>query len=345
MAGFTVAFVACLMIAGLPVQKVYGAAPTQVSYRYDQLSTSTTSASAVNTVGFIVTDTTDPIGSIEIEFCSNSPIFDDSCTAPAGLDASNAQLTAQTGNTGFVVASNTTANAVVLTRSPAIPTTTPNVYTLSSITNPSTLGTYYARIYTYSTTDASGSELQYGGIALTTNQSITVRSEVPPYLKFCAGITITDYNCNSATAYTVNLGNLSTRSVRTGTSQFTTATNAQSGFTVQVSGTTLTSGNNVIAAPSSPTLSLVGTDQFGINLRANSVLGVGQDPVGPGVGKVSANYDVPNQFMYSDGDTIVSSSQPSNNQTFTISYIANINGTQPPGVYSTTITFVCVGNF
>ena len=331
--------------SALPVSKAYGAVTTQVSSRYDQLSTGTPGVVAVNTVGFIPTDTADPIGSIEVEFCSNSPLYDDNCIPPTGLDASKANLVSQTGNTGFVVASNTTTNAVVLTRSPSAPSAIPSTYTLGNISNPSALGTYYARIYTYSTTDASGPLLQYGGIALSTTQSITVRSEVPPYLRFCAGIVITNFNCNSAMAYTVNLGNLSTHNVRTGISQFTTATNAQSGFTVQVSGTTLTSGNNVISTPASPTPSIIGTDQFGINLRANSGIGVGQDPVGPGVGVVSPGYDVPNQFMYNDGDIIASSSTPSNDQTFTVSYIANISATQPPGVYSTTITFVCVGNF
>src|SRR5487761_1538389 len=43
------------------------------------------------------------IGSITFEYCSNSPIVLDPCTAPSGLSLSGAVLSNQTNNTGFSI--------------------------------------------------------------------------------------------------------------------------------------------------------------------------------------------------------------------------------------------------
>ena len=128
--------------------------------RFDQLSTSVAGATATHLFGFGITDDVTPLGSIEFQFCSNNPLPGYSCTAPAGMDASGAVLSAQTGSTGFsVYAPGTTTNTVVLTRAPAPPTPPvgyPNTYTISNIINSTTVDTLYVRVYIYQTTDASG---------------------------------------------------------------------------------------------------------------------------------------------------------------------------------------------
>ena len=322
----------------------YGAIPDFFN-RSDQLSTSAAGATARNVISFTITDTSSPVGSLEFQFCVDSPLPLASCAPPTGLNASGVILASQSGNTGFSVASNSTANAVILTRSPSNPTSVLNTYELDNIVNPAAAETYYLRIYMYSSTDASGGYLQYGGVALSTTSALTVSTIVPPYLKFCAAIAITQFNCATSSGYIVNLGNLSASKPSFGTAQFTTATNAQNGFSVTVTGTTMTSGNNIIPNLSTPTPSLIGSSQFGINLRNNSVLGFGADPVGPGVGQITTNYNQPNLYTYNNGDVVVTASTPSDNQTFTVSYLVNVDKIQPPGQYATTITYVCLANF
>ncbi len=319
---------------------------TQVLDRYDQLSTNSAGATATNTIGFVMTDNSDPIGSIEFQFCQESPLPGDSCTTPTGFSASNVSLTSQTGNGGFSVAGNSTVNAVILTRSPAIANASPNTYVLSNIVNPSGQGTYYLRISTYPTTDASGAYNEFGGVALSTSSSVTVNSIVPPYLDFCVGVQILNHDCATASSYLINFGDFSSLAPSVGTSQFVVATNAGSGYTVYLSGSTLTSGTNVIANMATPQPSLDGASQFGMNLTANTSPAVGASVSGPGVGgQVTANYDIPNRFVFNNGDTIATSSDPSDYQTYTVSYLTNISPTQPAGVYATTLTYICLANF
>jgi hypothetical protein len=107
----------------------------------------------------------------------------------------------------------------------------------------------------------------------------------------------------------------------------------------------MTSGNDTIAALSLPTSSRAGTSQFGINLRANAVPGVGADSTGSGVIAPTNNYNIPNQFKFQSGDVIASSPGPSNFKTLTVSYIVNISPNQAIGIYDTTITYICTASF
>jgi hypothetical protein len=344
--GFVV-LVLALAIAFWP-RSVQGAS-SHLTNRFDELSTSVAGATATNLFGFGITDDVTPLGSIEFQFCANDPIPGDSCTAPTGMDASGAVLSAQTGSTGFsVYAPGTNANTVVLTRSPAAPTPPvgfPNTYQLDDIINPTTVDTLYVRVYVFQTDDASGPDTEDGGIAIAINNSLSVSAEVPPFLLFCTAVSITGHDCTTATSYYINFGNLSPAHTSTATSQFVTATNAQNGYNVSVAGTTMTSGNNTINAPTSPALSTSGTSQFGLNLRANSDPPVGADPSGNGNGAVSANYDNVNQFAFNNNDTLVSTVSPSDYQTFTTSYLVNVSSGQPVGVYSTTLSYICLANF
>jgi hypothetical protein len=319
--------------------------PSHVENRSDQLSSSLPSATATNLMGFSITDASQPVGSIAFQFCEESPLPDYACTTPPGLNASAVTLAAQAGNVGFSIATNSTANTVILTRSPTTPTTGANTYQLDNIVNPNTQGTYYLRIYVYSTTDASGPETQNGGVALAVNNGVSVTAEVPPFLKFCTGITITNYDCSTARGYSINLGTLSSHTSSSATSQLSVATNAQSGFNITVTGTSLTSGNNVIPANTAPTPSILGSSQFGINLRANTQPANGADPAGSGMGQVTNSYNEPNRYTYQDGDTLVTSLLNSDNQTFTITYLANVSSQQAAGVYATTLTYICLANF
>ncbi len=316
----------------------------QLGARSMQLASSQAGATTDYRMSFTL-PTTGTLGSIAVEFCSNDPFPNTSCTAPAGMDASAVVLTGQTGATGFSIDPGSTANNIILTRPPAAETTIPVTYDLSNIVNPSSPGSYYARIQTYVTSDASGPASDYGGLAFATTNAITISATVPPYLIFCTGVSIPGNNCVNASGNFVDFGELSPVNARVGHSQFLVATNAVDGFGVTVSGSTLASGNNAIAAMSVNDVSRPGLPQFGFNLRANSTPANGNDPAGPGTGQPLPNYNQPNSYRFVSGDSLVINPAPDDVRVYTSSYIANIPNVQPAGIYVSTLTYVCLALF
>jgi hypothetical protein len=270
-------------------------------------------------------------------------LVDDICVAPVGFDASSAVLTGQSGITNFVLFSSTN-NELILSRPPAFTAPSNVAYTFSPITNPLTGGSYFARIYTYATSDASGVETDSGGLALYYTPSFGVAAEVPPYLTFCVGESISGFNCSTATDPFSDLGILGPLVTGSAQSQMVVATNADSGYSTFVSGGTMTSGSNVVPAMAGGP-SVKGTAQFGINLRANTTPIVGQDVAGPGVAGISGGYSVQNQFRYQSGDVLATATAPDDYRKYTVSYIVNVPANQPGGVYSTTLTYITLANF
>jgi hypothetical protein len=284
-------------------------------------------------------------GSLVFEYCL-SPVYDYPCTAPAGLDVSTATLSAQSGNTGFSVdGADTTANKIVLTRLAAVPALVASNYTFDNITNPSTANqTIYIRLSTYSSADGSGAFIDNGAVAFATSPGFNVGAYVPPYLRFCVGITVSS-NCSSTSGNGIDLGKLVPSKASAAQSQFSTGTNDTSGYSVSVLGHTMISGNNIISSLTLPTASLPGNSQFGINLRDNSNPDIGEEPTGIGTGVPTANYNTPNLFMFQDGDVIASSPLPSDFNRMTASYLVNVRSDQPPGVYASTLTYVATVQF
>ena len=303
------------------------------------------SATTTHTFSFVL-PTSASVGSLVLQYCDGNPLFDFPCLPPAGLDVTNAVLSNQTGNTGFSIDTvDSTANQLVLTRTAAITTPIPNTYVFDNVKNPSTPGnTVYIRMASYASPDGSGALIDKGGVAFAPQNEFNVNAFVPPFLQLCVGITVAP-DCSSIVGDSLDLGVLSSNSANKGQSQYAVATNDLTGYNVFATGTTMTSGNNTISSMSLPTASLPGTSQFGINLRANLIPAVGQDPVGLGTGVPSANYNIPNRFIYNDGDNISSSPLPSNYNRMTVSYLVNVPKIQPPGIYSTTITYIAVVQF
>jgi hypothetical protein len=285
------------------------------------------------------------IGSLRIQFCADSPLVDDPCAAPNGFDISSASLTSQTGITGFLISSNTTANEMVIGRPPVLEGPTSAAYMFTNVANPFNGGSMFARIYTYPTSDGSGPYTDAGGLAMYFQGGIGVNAEVPPYLRFCLGESITNFDCTTATEPFSDVGILTPLVTGLAQSQMVVATNADQGYSLWVIGGTMTSGNNTIPALASPSASQKGVSQFGINLRANTSPVIGQDPVGPGVAGVSPNYNQQDLFDYQSGDVLVTTAQPDDNLKLTVSYIVNVNAGQPGGVYATTLTYITLANF
>ena len=156
--------------------------------------------------------------------------------------------------------------------------------------------------------------------------------DYPPGLSFAIG-------SNSAP-----LGTLSTSSVSSTSTTFSVSTNAAHGYFVGVTGSTLTSGSHTIAAMGSAAPSSVGSEQFGINLVANSSPSVGANPSG-GQGSAASGYASTNNFKYVSGDTIANASIYSQTTNFTISYIGNIATGTAAGSYAANLTLVATAKF
>lgn len=286
-----------------------------------------------------------PVGSVELLFCDD-PIPYQPCATPDDMDVSGATLTEQTGETGFTISSSTT-NRIVLSRSATLPTDPKSSYTLNNMVNPtSTDQAFSIRIKTHATTDASGPQIDFGSVRSQVIDAIQLETQVPPMLIFCLAQQVADNCMTTDEIYYRDMGELDPQSTLTAQSQMAVGTNASAGFVIVAEGGLPSAGTNVINSPAEPSLSQKGTNQFGINLVANSKPSVGNNPEGNWTNAVVATgYDQPNLYKYQTGDVVAYSPNVSLMRKFTVSYILNSSPNLKPGVYSTTINFIATGRF
>lgn len=304
----------------------------QITDRSVSLGSSLASASTTYDFTFTAAQST-TIKSVGFAACTTAS---GACTPAPGFSSSSSTLQSSSnlgsGGTWTVNTSTSTQLRMTNTSNTGSPSAgiTAN---FASVTNPSaTNSTFYMLITTYSD-DAWTTAIDTGTIATSTAGQITVNASVDETLTFTL-----------ATA-TVALGTLTTSSTGTGTSSMTVATNASSGYTVEYSGTTLTSGTDTITAMAGGA-STQNSKQFGINLMDNATPNVGTNVSGTGSGVPSAGYNTADSFKFNtSGEVIASASAPTNSNTFTTSYIANIDGSTAAGFYSTIITYTATANF
>lgn len=344
-----IALVMALFLVGMGPFYVGQAYAADLIPRSLRLSSSVADADGVSYQLQFTYATSGTIGSVLIQFCQEGPLPDTPCTGPAGFDASAALLATQTGVIGFsTYAPGTTSNQITLTRAPGAVTgggSSASAYTFINMENPSVEGALYVRISTHPSSDASDPSTDFGGLVLSINARPNVRAEVPQFLQFCVGESVTGLDCNTATEAFTDLGTLSSTITSAAQSQLIVGTNADNGYSTWAIGGTMTSGNNTIAAMNSGGPSAEGTAQFGLNLAANTDPIIGQNPTGPGAGSPSPLYANPNVFRYNSGDVLATSLVPDNYRKYTVSYIVNVPQNQPGGVYSTTLTYITLANF
>jgi hypothetical protein len=152
------------------------------------------------------------------------------------------------------------------------------------------------------------------------------------------------------------------------------STNAGTGYVITVNGPTLTSGTNTIAGLATPNASVKGVAQFGLNLRANTLAAApGFNPAnvtnpttsadidltsnGTSLkGQPTADYSTADTFKFVSGDPVANSAYDGTNtpgttfgatdaQIYTVSYIANVPGSQAAGTYVSTLTYICTPTF
>lgn len=319
-------------------------AVTRFTSRSLFLFDTTPGAVAKYKISFTYTTAT-TIGSLDLLFCTD-PIPQDPCITPPGLDASNATLVDQGGVTGYSVSSRST-NHVVLSRTPGVIGNTLSAYTLDGIVNPTdTTYSFAIRISDYASTDATGPSIDIGSVLSSAGYGVNIATQVPPMLIFCVAHEVSD-NCTQASGGNfTDMGELDAKHTLTATSQMAAGTNASRGYAITAYGTTMEAGTSVINNLTTPTASAPGNNQFGINLVANSAPAIGQDPDGSFANANPApSYSVPNQYIFNNGDVVASAPHVSLFRRYTVSYIVNVSPNLRPGVYTTTITYICSGRF
>jgi hypothetical protein len=161
-----------------------------------------------------------------------------------------------------------------------------------------------------------------------------------PYLEF------------SVTNPNTDLGILSSSSTAKTTATFYVRTYLASGYIVVNASDPPSAGAggayHQLTNLASPTSPVTGTEQFGINLVANT--GFGADPVqvpssSYSYGAAYTDYDQTDKFKYVKGDTIAYSNSSSGETDYTISYIYNISDVTPAGVYVLNHNLVCTSTF
>lgn len=141
------------------------------------------------------------------------------------------------------------------------------------------------------------------------------------------------------TSSSVDLGVLSPSSTSTTTSTFYVRAYLASGYSIVMASDPPTYGTHQITPLSSQTASSAGTEQFGVNLRANtSPAAFGADPSQSpdssfSYGYAAPGYDTANVYKYVKNDVIAKSDKSSGRTDYTISYIFNISALSTAGSY------------
>lgn len=136
-----------------------------------------------------------------------------------------------------------------------------------------------------------------------------------------------------------NLGQLDVNRTATRTMKLHVRSHLAGGYTVQVTGSPPSYEGYTLAVPIAPIGSMQGSEQFALNVVANSSPEVGDDPMlmpeetaVPDV--VLSKYSAANLFAYNDGDIIARTESESSQIRYTISMIVNVSGSTPAGHYA-----------
>lgn len=142
-----------------------------------------------------------------------------------------------------------------------------------------------------------------------------------------------------------DLGVLDTSQAKATTTTFTVRDYLSNGYTIQLLGATPSNSGHYLTNMSSAGPSSPGTEQFGINLAANNLSGIGPFGAAPaqlpdstfGFGQADSPYGTSNSFKYIDGDTIAHSDKSTGVTQYTLSMMANVNRRTSGGSYGTSL--------
>jgi hypothetical protein len=277
-------------------------------------------------------------------------------------------------------ATTTRSNCVLLKPSSTAPNTGSPTITIAYgggasnyVTNPTTdNNTFYVRIVAFSGTYAT--VVDNGSVASSTAQQIDITAKVQETLNFSVGSTVTSPTASGACTPFSDTGAL-TLGDSNGVLNFTQAydahsyfrvsTNANGGTGIYYAGDTLknSTGTGTIASigtTAGGTSSAPGTAQFGLALDSSDTQGTSgysftnltpktsPNDFGSGSGTITNAGTAKFQFDTASLTTpvqIASASGPVTCDTGSVRYLGNISTTIPPGIYTTTITYLAVPTY
>lgn len=137
-----------------------------------------------------------------------------------------------------------------------------------------------------------------------------------------------------------SVGTLSTDATTTKTAQVKVRNYLSGGYVMQLVGQPPGFGSHVLTGLASPTAPSPGTEQFGINLVANSGLNVGANPVQEPSGQLTfgsaePDYSGADLFKYVSEDVVARGTNDWGQTNYTLTMIVNISAMTPPGHFST----------
>ncbi len=309
--------------------------------------------------------------SFKVLFCSNSPLANDTCTAPTGMSASSAA----TSTSGYTMGAKT-ANSFIVASSISASGSVDD--TVTGITNPSAAGPVYARIQTYSSADASSGPVDYGSAAISIVQNVNVSASVQETMTFCVSGTnnlTDDTSCASATAPNVKLGQTVGSTVALGTTVSTgnvythISTNARTGAIINLKSNATGCGGLLLAGntsdcnikPATATSGAAGTPTDGVD-DGTATFGVKTSAAtfasgGSGTFTQSANYNTTGYRMnYVSGEAtgvtsvygdpfLNTGAAPINNGNMALTFGASASNLTPAGNYSADLSLIATGTF
>jgi hypothetical protein len=348
------------------------ASAAQVTERSIALSNSSASATGVSyTVNFTAVQAA---GAFVVDFCSDSPVLGQTCTAPTGFNATAAAST----TSGFTSVTGATSKVTVTGTINASDVVS---VAITGITNPSTAGPLYARIVTYANgtdaagytsadPDAVGVHKDDGGVAVSITPTIGVSGAVLESMTFCVSSAAITDNCVTTSAPTLKIGEIvgSTQAldaahVSTGDIYTQLSTNASNGAVVNLKSSATSCGGLINS--SKPTgcyiLPALGSDitagqaKFGVktatatNLDGNSN-GALQPVTGSGYSNsaYALNYVAGNATGVTStyGDPFIDTNgAPANGKNMKLTFGASVSNSTPAGLYSADLSLVATGKF
>lgn len=203
--GLVVALIGVLLFTSVfaALQGITNAAQVQVTSRSASIDKPNVSSTNIAfTFGYTLV-TSQAYQSLTYQFCT-TPIG--ACTTPTGLVANTGvSHTSQTGfptnATAFAVRGTSTdlnnclmssAQFSCYTRTAATAGNGAVTHVITGVTGPTVAGTVYIRVVAYPTTDYSGTTFDYGTVAVSFNQRLTINARVQEQLTFCVGTTTTN---------------------------------------------------------------------------------------------------------------------------------------------------------
>ena len=298
-----------------------------------------------------------------VDFCANTPIPGDSCTATAGTDVPDVTSVAGPATTAAVGSSN--KHTVKITGQ-TLAAGTPKTFTLTGITNPTNvstgaqpgLGSFYARIFTYTTGGAAsyapangavpteGSYVDYGGIALSTATVVNITAKVMETLSFC--VYAGTGSCGTSPDFTIGAGpnNTLNTTLATANTKFDVSTNAKSGVSVKLKGDTLKNGAYAFASPSTstPTAIAAGAEGFGLSVSTPGGL-TATSPYNGTTTTFALDTNGTTGVTSTYGQEVAKSTGVVNASTSTITWGAQASNVTPAGIYTATEQLIATGTF